>query len=137
MQLRGQQGISWASLLSLVMFGGSFVGTAAELSQAAKTLRVAAIQFRSSRDLADNVNRMTKQIHTAATNGVRVVVFPECALSGYFEDVITNLSSAQLTAAEEKIAQACREGNIWAIVGSPSRDGKRLFNSALVISPEG
>src|SRR5438874_1799215 len=128
MQLRCAQPI--ALLLLLIGFGSCLLTSAAELTQPSKMLRVAVVQFRSSRDLADNVNRITKDIHDVATNGLRVVIFPECALSGYFEDVITNLSSAQLTAAEEKIAQACRDGNIWAIVGTPYRDGKRLFNSA-------
>lgn len=137
MQFRRPQTILLVSFIWLVMFAGFSVGTTSELTQPAKTLRVAAIQFRSSRDLGDNVSRITKQIHDAATNGVRVVIFPECALSGYFEDVITNLSSAQLTAAEEKIAQACRNADVYAIFGTPYRETNKLFNSATVISPEG
>src|SRR5439155_4240471 len=120
MQLRCPQPI--ALLLLLIGFDSCLLASAADLAQPPKTLRVAAVQFRSSRDLADNVKRMTKQIHEAGTNGVRVVIFPECALSGYFEDVITNLSSAQLTGAEEKVVRACQEANIWAIVGTPYRE---------------
>src|SRR5256885_6200779 len=131
MQLRRAH---WMALLLLLIgFDSGLLASAADLPQPPKTLRVAAVQFRSSRALADNGNRMTKQIHDAASNGDRVVVFPECALSGYFEDVITNLSSAQISGAADQVARACREANIWAIIGTPYREGNRLFNSAAVI----
>ena len=136
MPLRCAQPIAFLLLL-LSPFKCWLVANAADLAHPPKILRVAAVQFRSSRDLADNVNRIAKQIRDAATNGARVVVFPECALSGYFEDVITNLSSAQLSGAAQQVARACREANIWAIIGTPYREEKRLFNSAFVISAQG
>jgi len=101
------------------------------------TLRVAAIQFRSSRDLASNTVEICRYILEAAEAKARIVVFPECALTGYFEDVITNTTPAQLSAAEEKILHQCRESDIYAIIGTPFRDGAHLYNSAAVISPQG
>src|SRR3954463_3198388 len=100
-------------------------------------LRVAAVQFRSSRDLVSNTVEICRLIREAAQAKARVVVFPECALTGYFEDVITNTSAAQLGAAQEKILQQCRDAHIYAVVGTPFRDGSHLYNSALVISPGG
>lgn len=104
---------------------------------ATNTLRVAAVQMRSTRNLADNLSRLTNSIHAAARQGVRVVVFPECALSSYFEDAVTNLSAAQLNDAEAQVAQACQQANVYGIVGTAWRDGDKLFNSALVIAPTG
>jgi len=102
------------------------------------TLRVAAVQFRSSRDLAENTRSICRDLHNAARNShARVVVFPECAVTGYFEDAITNASAGQLAAAELEIVAACRNENVYAIVGMPYHDGTRLYNSATVISPEG
>src|SRR5438128_11127047 len=109
MQVRGRRTSTFLLLLSVTVLACGLIARAADLAQPRKTLRVAGVQFRSSRNLVDNANRMTMQIHDAGTNGARVVVFPECALSGYFEDVITNLSSVQLFGAEKQIAQACRE----------------------------
>jgi predicted amidohydrolase len=101
------------------------------------SLRVAAVQFRSSRDLASNTLQICRFIGEAAQAKADIVVFPECALTGYFEDVITNTTAAQLSAAEEKILQECRNAHIYAVVGTPFRDGSQLYNSAVVISPEG
>ena len=102
-----------------------------------QTLRAAAVQMRSSRDLGENVARIKEHIRRCGEDGVRVVIFPECALSGYFVDLIPKLSAEQLADAERQVADACRESRIYAIVGTPHRSGESLFNSAVVIDPTG
>ena len=102
---------------------------------AASTLKVAAVQMRSSRSLSDNTSRITNSIHQCARQGARVVVFPEAALSSYVEEVVTNLSAAQLTAARDQVAEACRLAGVYAVVGSAWRDGDKLFDSALILAP--
>ena len=101
------------------------------------SLKVAAIQLRSSRNLSDNLSRITNSIHDCARQGARVVVFPECALTGYFEDMVTNLSAVQITTAAEQVAEACRQIGVYGIVGTAWREGEKLFNSALIIAPTG
>lgn len=98
-------------------------------------LRVAAVQFRSSGDLADNVSRISHALRQCADQGARVVVFPECALSGYIEQVVTNLTAAQLANAEQQLADACRTAGVYAVIGMPWREGGKLYNSAVVLSP--
>jgi predicted amidohydrolase len=102
-----------------------------------RSLRVAAVQFRSSRDLDRNVAGITAQIRRLAKEGVRVAVFPECALTGYFEDVVKGTTAERLADAERRVADACREAGIYAVVGTPHRDGDKLFNSATVLDPSG
>lgn len=104
---------------------------------ATNSLKVAAVQLRSSRDLADNLSRITNSIHDSARQGARVVVFPECALTGYFEDVVTNLSAAQIAGAAEQVAEACRQAGVYGVIGTAWREGEKLFNSALIIAPTG
>ncbi|QDV34372.1 carbon-nitrogen hydrolase family protein [Tautonia plasticadhaerens] len=101
------------------------------------TLRVAAVQFRSSRDLDDNVSRIRAHLIRLGGQGVRVAVFPECALTGYSGDSATSTTADRLAEAEARVAEACREAGISAVVGSPWRDGGRLYNSALVFDPSG
>ena len=103
----------------------------------ATTLRVAAVQFRSSRDLDDNVSRIRGHLLRLGEQGVRVAVFPECALTGYFEDTATSTPADRLAEAEARVAEACREAGIYAVVGSPWREGDLLYNSALVLDPSG
>ena len=102
-----------------------------------KSLSVAVVQFRSTRDISKNVAQIKTHIKQSATNGARVVLFPECALSGYFEEVITNLTAGQLAQAEMEVRETCRESGIYAIVGTPTLASGKFYNSALVISPQG
>lgn len=104
----------------------------------ADELRVAVVQFRSGRDLADNVARHAKAIARAAKAGARVVVFPECSVTGYFEaEFMRALSAEALAAAEAELATACRDNDVHAIVGMPHRTGGKLYNSAVVLDPAG
>jgi len=114
-----------------------FMPLNADESNAPALLKVAALQMRSSRNLADNLARITNSIHECARQGVRVVAFPECALSGYFEDAATNLTVSQLTGAVQQISTACRQAGVYGIIGTPWREGEKLFNSALIITPTG
>lgn len=109
----------------------------AEEPRSTSSLRVAAVQMRSTRDLDANLKQTRSWLQKCAAQGVQVAVFPECSLTGYFADVAQQVTAEQLAAAEQKVAAACREFKIAAIVGSPWRDGGKLFNSALVITETG
>lgn len=111
--------------------------SAFEKLEGKRFLAVAAVQMRSSRDLATNVARIEQHIQDCAAKGTRVAVFPECALSGYFEDAIAGLSREALSEAENKIGAACKTAGMYAIVGAPTRETNKLFNSVLVFSPAG
>jgi predicted amidohydrolase len=124
-------------ILIILLFGLSTAQLQVATASEAASLKVAAVQMRSSRSLAENLSGITNSIYQCARQGARVVVFPECALSGYFADVVTNLSAEAITAAQQQVAEACRASGTYAVVGSAWREGDKLFNSALVIAPAG
>ncbi|HEY3226288.1 MAG TPA: carbon-nitrogen hydrolase family protein [Planctomycetota bacterium] len=69
-----------------------------------------------------------------------LVVFPECALSGYgFESAEDAVRAAEPIPgpSTELLAQACRDRDRWAIVGMLERDTATgaLYNAAAVIGP--
>jgi predicted amidohydrolase len=112
--------------------------TAKTKTVATKTLRVAAAQMRSTRDLAGNLRKISEILEKCAKDGVRVVVFPECAVTGYFDKTyMQSFTTAQLADAERQICETCRKHNIYTIIGMPWRDQDKLFNSAVVISSSG
>ena len=125
----------------MLLLGGVLLSpwvTRAAESKTGQTLAVAAVQMRSSRDLADNLTRIIRSVRDCAHRGARVVVFPECALTGYFDGgFMKHFTQEQLADAERQVAEACREHNVYAIMGMPYRDGTKLFNSAAVIGPAG
>ncbi|HWG43356.1 MAG TPA: carbon-nitrogen hydrolase family protein [Gemmataceae bacterium] len=147
------RGMRWC-LLGLVLFAGLLLGPsvvqpqkleppagrreeAAAPRKMPASLRVAAVQMRSSRDLAENVTHIQKFLRRCGKDGVRVAVFPECALTGYYNDLIPKVSAEQLAEAERRVARTCREAGIYAVIGTPHRAADKLFNSAVVIDPAG
>ena len=103
--------------------------------------RVAAVQMRPELlNLEINLEIVLDKFKQAVTAGARLVVFPECALSGY--DL--SLEEAQ-TAAEkipgpqtERLSQACRELDATIMVGVLEKDDRgQVFNTALLAGPDG
>ena len=101
------------------------------------TLVVGVVQMRSSKNLDENVRRIREFLFELAAKDVRVAVFPECALSSYYKDVLINIDAGQLAKAEQFVAEACKEAGIYAIVGTPYYEGNKFYNSATIISPQG
>ncbi len=117
--------------------GGAAASAPATTRSPAKRLRVSAVQMRSIRDLEANLRKTEDFIRRCGRDGARVVVFPECSVTGYFEDVVRKVTAEQLAAAEQRVGDACRQANVHAIVGMPWRQGGKLFNAAVVIGPDG
>ena len=104
-------------------------------------LRAAVVQMASTPlDPADNLARIETWLAHAADEGARLVVFPECIVTGYF------LSGPEAEAIAEPIpglrtehlARACARHALSAVVGLIERspDGD-CFNAAVLAGPEG
>lgn len=105
-------------------------------NQTAK-LTVAAVQFRSTFDIARNTQEIAGHLKRLAAQGVRVAVFPECALTGYRTDAAIEASAAAIERAEGTIASVCRESKIAAVVGSVYKVNGKAYNTAVVINSQG
>ena len=105
------------------------------------TFRIAAVQMDVQLGkVAENLGTILSRLRDATAQGANLVVFPECALSGYgFASREEGLSSAVGTDGPEieKIAQACAELGVHCVLGLLERDGAKLFNAAALIGPKG
>lgn len=126
--------------LIVVLAGLALIPAAGPLAKkpdVPRSLRVASVQLRSTRDLDANLAQHVAFLDKCAANRVDVAVFPECSVTGYFDDVIPKRSAKDLARAETQLGQACKKAGIWAIVGMPWRQEGKLFNSAIVIDDTG
>jgi omega-amidase len=103
----------------------------------AVALKVAAVQFRSTFSVADNLNRMSETLERLADDHVKVAVFPECALTGYTRQAVESASQEEVAAAETQIRGVCRRKGIAAVLGSIYKVNGRIYNSAVVIDSHG
>ena len=87
-----------------------------------------------------NTQQIIQKLEQAAQKGARLIVFPECAITGYsFSsrqqalDVATPLDSLHIYA----IQKACSRLNVFAVVGTAERAGETLYNTAVLLGPNG
>lgn len=107
----------------------------------AKIVKIAAVQ--TNPDLMkneDNLNGIIGRIKEAAASNARLIVFPECSLTGYiFHSREEALPYAETIPgpATDKLAPLCKELNVHVIIGLLEKDGNKLYNVAAFIGPDG
>ncbi len=91
-------------------------------------------------DLDHNRRAILNKLASAAQSGARLVVFPECSLSGY----VLNSRAEALPLAEppdgptiRALEAACAQHNISAIVGLLLAENDHLYNACVLIAPDG
>ncbi|HWP45323.1 MAG TPA: nitrilase-related carbon-nitrogen hydrolase [Blastocatellia bacterium] len=90
--------------------------------------------------VAANRERIIERLRSAVSGSAEIVIFPECALTGYCFD---SLEEAAQYAEEidgptaRALTAACRETGAYAIVGFIEREGQALYNAAMVVGPGG
>ena len=111
-----------------------------------RALRVAAAQFESlPGDKQANFRKIETFVKQAAAQGVRLVVFPECCVTGYW--FIRNLSIAQLGALAEpipggpstqRLKDLARQYRVTVGAGLIEAGGAGVFHNSYVVAlPDG
>jgi predicted amidohydrolase len=91
-------------------------------------------------DVEGNLGRSIEWLEEAASGGCALVVFPECALSGYmFADAAEATRAAIGVPGHEidALLAACARLELHCVVGVLEREGETLLNSALLLGPAG
>lgn len=101
-----------------------------------KVLRVAAVQMIFADSIAGNLEKIERAASSAAQDGADVVLFPECATTGYARD-FSALKPAALRQALRSVAAMAARLRINLLVGSPIYAGRRLYNALVVFDRNG
>ncbi len=91
-------------------------------------------------DRGANLKFVLSKLQQASKEGAALAVFPECALSGYVFDASEEAMLHANTipgVATDTISAACERLNLYAIIGMLEKEGTDLYNSAVVVGPEG
>lgn len=65
-----------------------------------------------------------------------LVLFPECALTGFHRRLPESCQQARLEAALQTLQQTVQETGLHALVGSPWPDGDQMLNVAWLLGPK-
>ena len=87
-----------------------------------------------------NLQKILTYIHKADSQGVKILLFPETALSGYrpfhFKDKPFP-SKETLESALEQVCRQARETGIWLVLGTSSYEDGGVYNIAYLIDDQG
>lgn len=87
-----------------------------------------------------NLERCLDGIRVASKVGAKLVVFPECALTGYcFSSRDEALAMAETVPgwSTRTIEALCKELDIYVVVGLLEKSRNKLYNAAAFLGPEG
>jgi len=101
-----------------------------------KVLKVAVAQLKFRRTVPENIALICRSISDAARAGSNVVLFPECALTGYNVD-FHRVARAEVEQALSAVADAARAHRCHVLVGSPTFARGRRFNSLVLFDKRG
>ncbi len=105
------------------------------------TVKIAGVQMNPKMMASkENLSVILKKTGEAAANGAELIVFPECALSGYmyssreeampFAETIPGKSTGE-------VVSLCKKLNVHVVFGLFERDGDKYFNAAAFVGPAG
>lgn len=96
-------------------------------------------QFASTNRIDDNLEIIKKAISQAAENNVRLLVFHECALTGYppIETRIEDIIAETIEIALCKIAVLAKKYKMFVAVGTVRFENGSRYNSIVVINDNG
>ena len=104
-------------------------------------VKVAAVQMNPTiTKNKENLDKVLRETKAAAQNGADLIVFPECALTGYVfssrEEVMPFAESIPGTSTD-RLAASCKELGVHVVVGLLEKDADRCYNAAVLIGPGG
>ena len=102
-------------------------------------MRIGAYQFAVTGVIENNLAAVQRAVSQANDRGVELLIFPECALTGYPPHTIKDPSSVdfqKLSHALNQLQETCDSNNMHIITGSVTRENERFYNSAILFAPD-
>jgi predicted amidohydrolase len=84
-----------------------------------------------------NLNRAVDAIRRAAVQECRLVVLPECLNLGWTDPSASTLAEPIPGPHADRLIRTAREHRVYVAAGLVERAGDRLYNSAILIDPDG
>jgi len=91
-------------------------------------------------DKEGNLSLIIQQLQLAASEQARLVVFPECALTGYcFESLEEAIPYAETIPgpSTNRLIEACQKLNVHLVLGMLEKDDEQCYNAAVLLGPQG
>lgn len=101
-------------------------------------MKIAAYQFGITGNIDFNFKSIKNAINKAVEKEVKLLIFPECALTGYPPRDIkcsADVNFSNLNIVYKQLQDDSDKNDICIIVGSIIQEGDKYFNCAIVFRP--
>lgn len=101
-------------------------------------MRIGAYQFAVGSNITDNFHAVCRGVEEAVRQNIRLLVFPECALTGYPPRDIKSAADVnfeELNVAYQEIKKMSEKYDMYILVGTITKEQNKYYNSARLISP--
>ncbi len=102
-------------------------------------IKVASVQIAPKiEEKEKNLIKILAKLREAAANYAQLIVFPECALTGYVYASREEARPYMETIpgpSTNKLVEVCRELGVYCVIGLLEKDGDNCFNVAVLIGP--
>ncbi len=101
-------------------------------------MKLGAYQFPVSGDIGKNMEKIRAAAVRAASEGLRLLAFPECALTGYPPKDVPSSAAvdfARLESAHRELQELSDKHGINLVVGTMTRAAGGVRNTALILRP--
>lgn len=104
-----------------------------------RILNVGAYQFAVSGDIEQNLSEIRNAINNAAEKDIQLLIFPECALTGYPpHDLKTSADTdfEKVQSAIEEIVYLASKNGMFIVIGSITKEKHNYYNTAILFTPD-
>ena len=101
-------------------------------------MKIGAYQFAASKDINRNLEIIKRAIIQASQEGIKLLVFPECALTGYPPRDIENSAAVKfddLDIAYMQLQDQADDHAMNILVGTITKEDDKFYNSAILFTP--
>ena len=101
-------------------------------------MKIGAYQFAVSGEIEKNLEIIEKAIYQASENDIKLLIFPECALTGYPPHDIEKSSEIDMNRVKhglERIQFLASENDMHIVVGTITKENEKCYNSAVILVP--
>ena len=101
-------------------------------------MRIAAYQFPVTANLLKNRQNILEGMRQAAEQGARLLLLPECALTGYPGEDIDSTDEIDFEAVQSAVLEIAAYSaalGLWVVFGMVERQNGHCYNSAMLATP--
>lgn len=103
-------------------------------------MKLGAYSFPVSGSVAANLEHIRQGIRQAAARDVELLLFPECALTGYPPRHIPSpavIDFGELARIHDELGDLAAKYGLHLVIGTMQQEGDAVFNTALHLAPDG